>query len=153
MSSYSATVRWSSNDEGLFAGGRYSRAHQWAFDGGAVIAASASPDNVPGGTADAAAVDPEEAFVAAVASCHMLFFLDYARRAGFVVESYEDQATGLMKKRADGKVALTSVTLRPRIRFIGDRQPDADEIERLHHRSHQDCFIANSINSEVSIEL
>lgn len=153
MSSYSATVRWSSNDQSLFADGRYSRAHQWAFDGGALVAASASPHNVPSGTADETAVDPEEAFVAAVASCHMLFFLDYARRAGFVVDSYEDEAVGHVERRADGTLAVTKVTLRPKTSFVGDRQPDADEIDLLHHRSHRDCFIANSINSEVSIEL
>ena len=151
MSNYSATVRWSSPDEAAFAGGRYSRRHEWAFDGGAVISASASPDNVPQGTADETGIDPEEAFVAAISSCHMLFFLDYARRAGFVVRSYVDEAIGRMEKR-DGKIALTRVTLRPQISFAGAMRPNADDIARLHHQSHQDCFIANSIRSEVIIE-
>ena len=152
MSTYCATVRWSSKDGALFSGGRYSRAHEWEFDGGTVVAASASPDNVPEGTADEAGIDPEEAFVAAISSCHMLFFLDYSRRAGFVVGAYLDEAIGVMEKGEDGKVSLTRVKLRPKISFEGDRKPDADEILRLHQRSHHDCFIANSIKSEVIIE-
>jgi organic hydroperoxide reductase OsmC/OhrA len=152
MSTYSATIRWSRSGEGDFAKGRYSRAHEWSFDGGAVVPASASPDNVPPGTADEAGVDPEEGFIAAISSCHMLFFLDYARRDGFIVDSYLDHAVGIMEKRADGKIAVTRVALRPQIIFSGDRQPNAAEITRLHHRSHEDCFIANSVNTEVTVE-
>ena len=152
MTTYTATVRWSRKDESDFMKGRYSRAHEWAFDGGAVVPASASPDNVPAGTADEAGVDPEEGFIAAISSCHMLFFLDHARRGGFVVDSYVDEARGVMEERADGKIAVTRVTLRPRIVFSGDKQPVEDEIARLHDRSHQDCFIANSINTEVTVE-
>lgn len=152
MSTYCATVRWSSTDNAVFSGGRYSRAHEWEFDGGAVVAASASPGNVPQGTANEAGIDPEEAFIAAISSCHMLFFLDYARRAGFVVSNYVDEAIGLMEKGENGKIAVTKVTLRPKITFDGEKRPDADEISRLHQRSHHDCFIANSIKSEVIIE-
>ena len=152
MSIYKANVRWTGDDPESFRQGRYSRAHEWIFDGGAIVPASASPDNVPQGTADEAGVDPEEGLVAAISSCHMLFFIDYARRDGFIVHSYLDEAVGLMEKRADGKVALTKVKLRPTIIFGGDRLPTADEIARLHHRSHDDCFIANSVNSEVTIE-
>jgi organic hydroperoxide reductase OsmC/OhrA len=152
MSTYTATVRWSRNGDESFAKGRYSRAHQWAFDGGTVVPASASPDNVPPGTADEAGVDPEEAFIAAICSCHMLFFIDYARRDGFVVDSYVDEAVGVMEKRDDGKIAVTKVTLRPKIAFSGERHPSADEIARLHHRAHEDCFIANSVTSEVTVE-
>ena len=152
LSSYKATVRWSRNADDLFASGRYSRAHEWTFDGGTVVPASASPDNVPPGTADEAAVDPEEAFIAAISSCHMLFFIDYARREGFVVDSYEDEAVGIMERRSDGKIAVTRVTLRPKVEWSGDRQPNATELARLHHRSHEDCFIANSVNTEVTIE-
>lgn len=152
MSTYTATISWSRMGEGDFAKGRYSRAHEWAFDGGTVVAASASPDNVPPGTADEAGVDPEEAFIAAISSCHMLFFIDYARRDGFVVDSYVDEAVGLMERRADGKIAVTRVMLRPKIAFSGDHQPTSDAIAHLHHRSHEDCFIANSVNTEVTVE-
>lgn len=152
MSTYTATIRWSGNDPESFRKGRYTRAHEWAFDGGAVVPASASPDNVQPGTADEAGVDPEEALVAAIASCHMLFFVDYARRDGFVVHSYIDEAVGVMENRADGKIAVTKVTLRPKIAFSGEQKPTADEIADLHHRSHEDCFIANSVNSKVTVE-
>jgi organic hydroperoxide reductase OsmC/OhrA len=152
MSAYTAAVRWSGDDPESFRKGRYYRGHEWAFDGGTVVPASASPDNVPPGTANEAGVDPEEALIAAISSCHMLFFLDYARRAGFVVGSYVDEALGLMEKRADGKIAVTKVTLRPKIAFSGDRLPTADDIASLHHRSHDDCFIANSVNCEVVVE-
>ena len=153
MSTYFATVRWNRSTGDDFAKGRYSRAHEWAFDGGAIVRASASPDNVPPGTADVAAVDPEEAFIAAISSCHMLFFIDYARRDGFLVDGYVDEASGIMEKRADGRTAVTKVTLHPRISWGGERQPEPRDIELLHHRSHHDCFIANSVNTEVTIEL
>ena len=152
MSTYTATIRWSRTGESDFAKGRYSRAHEWAFDGGALVPASASPDNVPPGTADEAGVDPEEGFIAAISSCHMLFFLDYARRDGFVVDSYVDEAAGIMEKRGDGKIAVTRVMLCPRIVFSGDKQPTEGQIARLHERSHEDCFIANSVNTEVTVE-
>jgi organic hydroperoxide reductase OsmC/OhrA len=152
MSTYTATISWSRRSESDFAKGRYSRAHEWSFDGGAVVPASASPDNVPPGTADEASVDPEEAFIAAISSCHMLFFLDNARSDGFVVDSYVDDAVGQMEKRSDGKIAVTRVVLRPRIVFSGGNQPTRDEIADLHHRSHESCFIANSVNTEVTVE-
>jgi organic hydroperoxide reductase OsmC/OhrA len=152
VSTYTATVRWNRNPDEDFAKGRYSRAHEWAFDGGTVVPASASPDNVPPGTAEEAGVDPEEGFIAAIASCHMLFFVDYARRDGFVVDSYTDEAVGVMEKRADGKIAVTRVTLRPRIAWSGDKQPSAGEIADLHHRAHEDCFIANSVNTDVTVQ-
>ena len=152
MSTYTATIRWKRSSGADFAKGRYSRAHQWAFDGGAVVPASASPDNVPAGTADEAGVDPEEAFIAAISSCHMLFFIDYARRDGFVVDSYVDEAVGVMEKNGSGKIAVTKVTLRPKILFSGDEQPRAEEIADLHHRAHEDCFIANSISTQVTVQ-
>lgn len=152
MSTYTATIRWSRTSEAEFRKGRYSRAHEWRFDGGAVVPASASPDNVPSGTANELGVDPEEAFVASISSCHMLFFIDYARRNGFVVDSYVDEAVGLMEKNGKGKVAVTRVTLRPSIAFSGERQPTALEINELHDRSHEDCFIANSVRTEIVIE-
>ena len=151
MSSYTATVRWSRHGEGDFAKGQYSRAHEWAFDGGAVVPASASPDNVPPGTADEAGVDPEEAFIASLSSCHMLFFVDFARRDGWTLDSYHDEAEGVMEKGADGKIAMTRVTLRPSIIWHG-AAPDEQEIADLHHRAHEACFIANSVRTEVSVE-
>ena len=151
MSTYTATIRWSGKGAEGFAKGQYSRAHEWAFDGGAVVPASASPDNVPPGTADEAGVDPEEAFIASLSSCHMLFFIDFARRAGFVVDGYVDEAEGVLEKREDGKIAMTRVTLRPGVTWRGD-VPDEAAISDLHHRAHEACFIANSVTSEVSVE-
>ena len=150
MSTYTAIVRWTRGPGTDFARGQYSRAHEWVFDGGAVVLASASPDNVPLGTADPAGVDPEEAFVASLSSCHMLFFVDFARRAGFVVDSYVDEAEGMLEKRTDGKMAMTRVTLRPRVEFSG--RPTDAEIADLHHRAHEACFIANSVTTKVTVE-
>ena len=153
MSTYTATVRWHSQDsnEG-FAKGQYSRAHDWVFDGGAVIPASASPHVVLAPWSDPAGVDPEEVFIASLSSCHMLFVLDFARRAGFIVDSYEDRAEGVMEKNAEGRIAITRVTLRPHIAWAGDTQPDAAAIADLHHKAHEACFIANSVTTEVTVE-
>jgi organic hydroperoxide reductase OsmC/OhrA len=152
MSIYSATIHWSRNPEDIFAKGRYSRAHQWMFDGGLVVPASPSPHVVPMPWSDPSAVDPEEAFVASLSSCHMLFFVDFARRAGFVVDDYVDEAEGTLETRDDGKLAMTSVTLRPRVRWGGDTAPSPQEIADLHHRAHEACFIANSVTTRVSLE-
>jgi organic hydroperoxide reductase OsmC/OhrA len=151
MASHNATIRWSASPGEDYAKGQYSRAHSWVFDGGAVVPASASPHIVPAPWSDAAAVDPEEAFVASLASCHMLFFLDFARRAGVVVTSYEDEADGEMAKGDDGRVRITRVTLRPRITFDGEA-PDAGTLDALHHEAHEACFIANSVTAEVRVE-
>jgi organic hydroperoxide reductase OsmC/OhrA len=152
MSTYTATIRWTRSGEGDFAKGQYSRAHEWAFDGGAVVKAGPSPHVVPAPWSDETAVDPEEAFVASLSSCHMLFFVDFARRGGFVVDSYVDEAEGMLEKRADGKIAMTRVTLHPRVTWGGDRQPDEAAIADLHHRAHEACFIANSVTTEVVVE-
>jgi organic hydroperoxide reductase OsmC/OhrA len=151
MSTYTATIRWTGDPDTDFAKGQYSRAHEWSFDGGLTVPASPSPHIVPAPWNDPAGVDPEEAFVAALSSCHMLFFVDFARRAGFVVDAYVDEAEGVLDKRADGKMAMTRVTLRPRIDFSGN-QPDAAQIADLHHRAHEACFIANSVTTEVTVE-
>ena len=151
MSTYSATVRWTRTGEGDFAKGQYSRAHEWAFDGGAVVLASASPHIVPAPWSDAGGVDPEEAFVASLSSCHMLFFLDFARRGGLTIDSYVDQAEGVMGQREDGRMAMTVVTLRPQIAWAGEA-PDAAQIADLHHRAHEACFIANSVTTEVRVQ-
>ena len=151
MSTYTATVRWTRDPSTDFARGQYSRAHEWVFDGGAVVPASPSPHVVPAPWNDPKGVDPEEAFVASLSSCHMLFFVDFARRAGFVVDSYVDEAEGVLEKRADGKMAMTRVTLHPRVTW-GGSPPDEAAIADLHHRAHEACFIANSVTTEVTVE-
>jgi organic hydroperoxide reductase OsmC/OhrA len=151
MSTYTATIRWSREGGADFAKGQYSRAHEWAFDGGHIMPASASPHIVPAPWSDLAGVDPEEAFVASLSSCHMLFFLDFARRAGFVVDSYTDEAEGELGKRADGRMAMTRVALRPRIGW-GREGPDAAALADLHHKAHEACFIANSVTTEVTVQ-
>jgi organic hydroperoxide reductase OsmC/OhrA len=152
MSTYTAIVRWKRGADDAFAQGRYSRAHEWAFDGGAVVPASASPHVVPKPYSDEAGVDPEEAFIASLSSCHMLFVLDFARRAGFVVDSYEDRAEGVMEKNAEGRIAITRVMLRPHIAWGGNKQPEAAALADLHHKAHEACFIANSVTTKVTVE-
>ncbi|MES2327569.1 MAG: OsmC family protein [Pseudomonadota bacterium] len=152
MTTYTATIRWTRTGDGDFAKGQYSRAHQWAFDGGAVVPASPSPHVVPSPWSDERGVDPEEAFVASLSSCHMLFFVDFARRSGFVVDSYVDEAEGVLDKREDGKMWMSRVTLRPRVEFSGANPPTAEELADLHHRAHDACFIANSVTTEVTID-
>lgn len=151
MSTYSATIRWQRNGA-AFTDQRYSRAHVMKFDGGAEVPGSSSPHTVPLPYSDAAAVDPEEAFVAALSSCHLLWFLHLAAKAGFVVERYEDCADGVMAKNAEGRLAMTLVTLRPQAEFAGEKRPGRDDIEALHHKAHEACFIANSVKSEVRCE-
>jgi organic hydroperoxide reductase OsmC/OhrA len=151
MSSYTATVRWKRDPGTDFMKGQYSRAHEWSFDGGLTVPASPSPHIVPAPWNDPHGVDPEEAFVASLSSCHMLFFVDYARRAGFVVDSYVDDAEGVLEKRADGKMWMSRVTLHPRVSWGGD-PPDDAALADLHHRAHDACFIANSVNTEVIVE-
>lgn len=151
MGQHAATVEWSRHGQ-TFTDGKYSRRHEWRFDGGAVVAASSSPSVVPLPMSDATAVDPEEALVAAVSSCHMLFFLGYAAKAGFIVDGYRDEATGLMGRDGRGKTALLKVVLRPEITFSGEALPDAAALDALHHRAHEDCFIANSIRADVVVE-
>jgi len=151
MSTYTATIRWTRDPETDFARGQYSRAHSWSFDGGITLAASASPHIVPAPWSNKDAVDPEEGFVASLASCHMLFFVDLARRAGLVVDSYVDQAEGMLEKRDDGKMWMSEVTLRPQIKWCGDA-PDEAALADLHHKAHDACFIANSVTTKVTVE-
>ena len=145
-----ATVRWRRSGA-VFTDNRYSRAHEWRFDGGAVVTASSSPHVVRVPLSDPAAVDPEEAFVASLASCHMLWFLSLAAQAGFVVEEYEDAAVGVLAKNEEGKLAITVVTLRPKVIFAGTAPTDA-ELARLHERAHEECFIARSVKTELRVE-
>ena len=151
MSTYTATIRWIRNPETDFARGQYSRAHNWSFDGGITLAASASPHIVPAPWSNKDAVDPEEAFVASLASCHMLFFVDFARRAGLVIDSYVDEAEGALEKRDDGKMWMSRVTLRPKVDWGGDA-PDEATVADLHHKAHEACFIANSVTTKVTVE-
>jgi organic hydroperoxide reductase OsmC/OhrA len=149
MSTHQARIDWRSDGE--FESGRYSRRHQWSFDGGAVVAGSSSPDVVPEPMSDPAAVDPEEALIASAASCHMLWFLSLAQAEGHVVSSYSDSAEGRMGRIAPGRMAITRIVLRPAIGFAGP-EPDAASLERLHHQAHERCFIANSLNCEIVVE-
>jgi organic hydroperoxide reductase OsmC/OhrA len=151
MHQYVATVNWQRGNE-PFVDNRYSRAHAWTFDGGATVLASSSPLSVPLPMSVESHVDPEEALVAATSSCHMLFFLSLAARRGFVIESYTDQAIGVMEKNAQGKIAITLITLRPNIRFVGEPLPSAEEVAAIHHDAHEQCYIANSLNAEIKIE-
>ena len=151
MSTYTAHIAWQRGDQ-TFTDRRYQRHHQWRFDGGAVVPGSSSPQVVPLPMSDASAVDPEEAFVAALSSCHLLWFLDIACRAGWVVDDYQDQASGVLSRDAGGRLAMTLVTLSPAVRFGGSRQPDAAEHVQLHHAAHEACFIANSVKSELRCE-
>jgi organic hydroperoxide reductase OsmC/OhrA len=149
MVEHRATIAWR-RGEGDFAKGHYSRGHVWRFDGGAEVAASSSPNVVPSPWSVEAAVDPEEAFVASLSACHMLSFLDIARHKGFVVDSYDDDAVGVLALNAEGRRAVTTVTLNPRIVFSAP-QPSPDELSELHHRAHEVCFIANSVRTTVTV--
>lgn len=150
MHEHHAVVRWSRTGPD-FLRGQYSRAHTWTFDGGVTVPASPSPSIVPAPWSQAAAVDPEEAFVAAVSSCHMLTFLWLASREGFQAESYEDEAVGRLTRNGRGALSISSVTLRPRVAWSGSPLPSPADLERLHHRAHEECFIANSVNSEIRV--
>ena len=149
MAEHSATIEW--EGQGAFRENRYSRAHVWRFDGGAVVPGSSSPHVVPLPMSDPAAVDPEEALVASISSCHMLWFLHLARDGGFEVTRYRDEAVGTMGKDDRGRIAMTRIVLRPDISFAG-QAPDPRTLERLHHEAHEKCFIANSLRSEIVVE-
>lgn len=151
MSEHFATIEWQRGNQD-FAGNRYSRAHRWSFDGGVDLAASSSPHVVPLPLSDEHAVDPEEAFVASLSSCHMLWFLGLACKRGYVVESYRDEAVGRMGKDERGRLAITEVILRPAVRFGGQKGPDAAQLDALHHAAHESCFIANSVRTDVRCE-
>jgi len=146
-----ARIEWHRRDA-AFTDNRYSRAHAWRFDGGAQVPASASPAIVPWPMSDAAAVDPEEAFVAALSSCHMLCFLSVTARAGFIVDRYTDDAAGEMRRNADGKLFVAEVILRPRIEWSAAHQPSESRLMELHESAHQECFIASSVKTDVRIQ-
>lgn len=151
MAEYTAVIEWQRGDA-AFIDNRYSRAHRWRFDGGVEVPASSSPHVVPVPMSAEAAVDPEEAFVASLASCHMLWFLSIAAKRGYVVDGYRDDAVGLLGENDDGKVAMLSVTLRPEVTFARDRVPDANELGALHDQAHDECFLARSVRTDVRHE-
>ena len=148
---YQARIHWE-RGAAPFTDNRYSRGHTWHFDGGVEVPASSSPHTVRLPMSVEAAVDPEEALVAALCSCHMLWFLSLAASERWRVDQYTDDAIGVMGRNAAGKVAMVSVTLRPRVSFSGERLPSQAEIQQLHHRAHEECFIANSVTTEVRVE-
>jgi organic hydroperoxide reductase OsmC/OhrA len=150
MSTYTAKIIWKSDSPETFTKNRYSRGHVWEFDGGIKVPASSSPQVVPRFSVEAA-VDPEEALVASAASCHMLTFLWLAAKAGFNIASYTDNAVGEMATLEDGRQWLAKITLDPQIEWLGDKIPTDAELADLHHRSHRECYIANSIKSEIVI--
>ena len=150
MASYTATIVWERGQDEAFTDSRFSRGHSWAFDGGVTLRASSSPHVVPR-FSDPAGVDPEEAFVASLSSCHMLTFLYLAAKKGIVVDRYEDTAEGVMEKNAEGRFWVSRVTLRPRIAFSGDL-PEIAVQDMLHHAAHEECFIANSVRTDVRCE-
>jgi organic hydroperoxide reductase OsmC/OhrA len=149
MSEYAATINWKRQDGELFTDKKYSRAHSLTFDEGLSVPASASPGSVPLPYSVAAAVDPEEGFVASISSCHMLWFLSIAAQRGFVVDSYHDPATGILERNGAGKIAMTRVTLRPEVVFSGTVTPSDDEFAAMHHEAHEECYIANSVTTEI----
>ena len=149
---YRATVKWKRADGAAFTDQRYSRGHAWSFDGGITVPASSSPLSVRLPYSVAEAVDPEEALVAALSSCHMLTFLYVAAKQGFVVDAYEDSAVGEMTKNAAGKMWVSKITLNPAIVFAGDKRPSAAQLDALHHLAHDECYIANSVKSEVVVQ-
>jgi organic hydroperoxide reductase OsmC/OhrA len=151
MSTYTAQLVWERGAQD-FLGQKYSRRHRIRFDGGAEVLGSSSPSVVPVPGSDPAGVDPEEAFVASLSGCHMLWFLFVAAKRGFVIDRYEDNPTGVLERNAERRFAISVVTLHPRIAFSGAQQPTAAELEQMHHKAHEECYIANSVKTEVRIE-
>ena len=150
MSNYTANIIWKRNDQ-VFIDNKYSRAHQWEFDGGTSVPASSSPHIVPLPYSIEANVDPEEAFIASLSSCHMLFFLGIAAKKRLLVDSYIDHAEGVIEEDSDGNLAMTRVTLNPTIIYSG-KQPTDDAVQKIHHLSHQQCFLANSVKTKVTVK-
>ena|SRR3990167_1855464 len=151
MDEYVAEIIWARNGQD-FLSNNYSRKHILRFDGGIDIPGSSSPHIVPIPFSELAAVDPEEAFIASISSCHMLWFLSIAAKRKFCVELYTDKATGVMEKNHQGKLAITLVTLKPEVQFTGEKTPTIEQINKMHHQAHNECFIANSVRTEIRCE-
>ncbi|PMG97838.1 OsmC family protein [Vibrio lentus] len=152
MSEYSAVIRWARGDDEAFSDNQYSRGHMWEFDGGITVPASSSPHVVPLPFSVEANVDPEEAFIAALSSCHMLTFLGIVAKQKYVIDSYVDDAVGVLEEDESGRSSVTKVTLRPDIVFSGSKIPTAKQLDKLHHLAHKNCFIANSVKTEIVVE-
>jgi organic hydroperoxide reductase OsmC/OhrA len=152
MLEHIAIVEWK-RDRAKFIDNRYSREHVWKFDGGAEIQASSSPHVVRVPYSNAACVDPEEAFIASLSSCHMLWFLSIAAKKQFVVENYRDRAVGIMETNEQGRMAIAKVHLYPQLEFSGDKLPSDREIEAMHEEAHHSCFLANSVKTEIVVKL
>jgi len=152
MSIYSALVKWRRGEDEAISDNQYSRGHTWEFDGGVSVPASASPHVVPLPYSVEENVDPEEAFIASISSCHMLTFLGIAAKKRYVIDSYIDHAEGVMEEDANGKTSVTKVTLKPVIVFSGNK-PSKAQLEKLHHLAHEHCFIANSVKTEITTEI
>ncbi|NAZ95133.1 OsmC family protein [Vibrio toranzoniae] len=152
MSEYGAVIRWKKVEDEAFSDNQYSRGHTWEFDGGVTVPASSSPHVVPLPLSVAENVDPEEAYIAALSSCHMLTFLGIAAKQKYVIGSYVDDAAGVLEEDESGRLSVTKVTLRPEIVFLGTKQPTAKQIEKLHHLAHKNCFIANSVKTDIVVE-
>jgi organic hydroperoxide reductase OsmC/OhrA len=146
MSEHKVTLRWERGGA-EFSYQTYPRDHIWSFDGGHTMTGTAAPAYL--GTP--ANVDPEEAFVASLSSCHMLTFLAIACKQKFALDSYGDEAIGYMEKNAEGKMAITRVELHPTLSWSGDRIPSAEELDKMHHAAHENCFIANSVRTNVRV--
>ncbi|MDB4076885.1 OsmC family protein [Porticoccaceae bacterium] len=152
MSEYTAKVDWHRAADEAFIDNKYSRGHTWEFDGGAIVAASSAPSIVPLPYSVEANVDPEEAFVASISSCHMLFFLGIAGKKRLVIDEYIDNPIGLIEKDTEGKISMTKINLRPQVTFSG-KQPSFEMLEKMHHQAHELCFIANSVKTEIVTEI
>ncbi len=154
MSEYFAKINWARGANENYVDNKYSRGHQWIFDGGVTVQASSSPHVVPLPYSVEANVDPEEAFVASLSSCHMLFFLSIAAKRRYVVDAYVDDAVGIMEKDDNGKISMTKVTLKPHVQFAGDKKTDIGTArKKMHHQSHEQCFIANSVKTQIITEI
>lgn len=151
MSIYSATISWKREDQ-HFVDNQYKRAHKWEFDGGEIVRASSSPHVIPAPLSDPSAVDPEEAFVASISSCHMLWFLSIAAKRGYVVDHYEDKAEGVMGKDENNRFSIIEVTLRPNVIFDKKSSPDKDNNDQMHKQAHDKCFIANSVKTKIKVD-
>lgn len=151
MAHHTAEIIWKRGDQ-PFLDNKYSRKHLWRFDGGTEVPASSSPHVVPLPYSIEYAVDPEEAFVASLSSCHMLWFLAIAAKGKFLVDAYHDEAIGTIARNEAGKLAMTEVILQPKVTFSGDRDPDLHELQDLHNKAHEECFIANSVKTTVRCE-
>jgi organic hydroperoxide reductase OsmC/OhrA len=149
---YGVKLLWKKSPDEKFTDGKYSRKHQWIFDGGTEVPASSSPHVVAVPFSDESAVDPEEAFIAALSSCHMLFFLSFAAKRNYIIETYEDNAEGTLSKTENGEMAMTVVNLRPKVTFAGSNMPSEEVIAELHEMSHKKCYIANSVKTEVKVQ-